>query len=329
MKKNQSGFTLAEIALSLLIMAFLSAMIQQSFQGTKSFIDKDRNLADLRQNLKFSLMLVANEVKKAGTGMPNGFEAILLEDGVSGAPDTLRVKYSYFPSPITLCYPMGNPGYSNQVYWAATYYNPGSTTNPLMQNGGVRRPFVEGSCIIVEDNYRVHSYLTDTSTLPDYSVPGFRRLYLYDTVNDRGQYFMISKTISPMTTAVRHLTSYSTTWSWNYPNITSVILDLEDLDFYLDTTSNSLKSDSLARIANLSSTHVKDSYDIATDITNFQVKLYRNGSTTPITSYDGSAFSWGDIASIDISITGKATINGQDHYETVTTKISIKNNPAS
>lgn len=96
---RQTGMTLIEIMIALLIGAFLSAGILQIFIGSKQTYTMQENLSRMQENGRFALEFLAKDIRMAGYWdcmMPSATNNdITGTEGTSGAPDSIVLRGAF------------------------------------------------------------------------------------------------------------------------------------------------------------------------------------------------------------------------------------------
>lgn len=156
---HQSGMTLIEIMIALLISAFLIAGVIQLFLNSKQTYRMQENLSRLQENGRFAVEFIARDVRMAGyrTCLSGTVPSAISGTNDTGlnASDTLTIQMSLTACPVvisTLSYSINN----------------GAGGQPsLFKNDGTNRELIEG----IEDMQIVYGADINGDNTPDYFVP--------------------------------------------------------------------------------------------------------------------------------------------------------------
>jgi type IV pilus assembly protein PilW len=101
---KQSGISLVEIMIALLIGLFLLAGILQMFSASQQTYRMQSNLARLQENGRFALDFLAHDVRMAGYwGCMSSTSDISGLDGASGTSDTITLHGAFELTPTGAC----------------------------------------------------------------------------------------------------------------------------------------------------------------------------------------------------------------------------------
>ena len=140
MKYNayQTGMTLIEIMIALLIGAFLLGGVLQIFSGSQQTYRMQENLSRLQENGRFAMDFLAHDIRMAGywgclsgtnidiTGADNNAVA---GDGIDNGTDTITLKGAFVLTPTGSCGVVADP--------TAAYYTDASSTIVYKINNAV------------------------------------------------------------------------------------------------------------------------------------------------------------------------------------------------
>ncbi|UOA07566.1 PilW family protein [Methylobacter sp. S3L5C] len=179
-KPYQSGLSLIEIMIALLIGAFLIGGVLQIFISSKQTYRMQQNLSRLQENGRFSLDFLAKDIRMAGywgclsPNSPNTDIAGTDNNAVSGdsidnGTDTITLKGAFVLTPTGTC---GTP-----VNTSAAYYTGNSSvitykinTGVLQQNtNGQNNDLIEG----IENMQFLYGVDTDSDGTTGYGTPNY------------------------------------------------------------------------------------------------------------------------------------------------------------
>lgn len=181
---KQSGFSLVEIMIALLIGLFLLGGILQMFSASQQTYRMQRNLARLQENGRFALDFITHDIRMTGnwgcligtntdiTGEDNNINVLTVDDGT----DTIVIKAAYSVPPTVRCL--------NSVITDPTYLDPSSTiaykiytlpnANPTLykKTNGIWGPLIEG----IENMQIFYGIDIDGDYAANYYVPAFANM---------------------------------------------------------------------------------------------------------------------------------------------------------
>ncbi len=194
-KTYQTGMTLIEIMIALLIGAFLLGGVLQIFINSKQTYRMQENLSRLQENGRFAMEFLARDIRMAGywgcisplpavtevTGANNN--AVGSVDNIDDGTDTLTLRGA-FTQPLVVnpppAAPVAYPCGSSDITTKAFYTDPSSKIDYKIQNSVLRRTdsggnwqdLIEG----VKDMQILYGVDTDAagavgSGTPNYYVP--------------------------------------------------------------------------------------------------------------------------------------------------------------
>jgi type IV pilus assembly protein PilW len=177
-KSHQSGMTLIELMIALLIGAFLLAGILQIFISSRQTYRMQEALSRLQENGRFALELIDRDVRMAGywfcltpsspdTDIDGTNDNAVNGDDIDDDTDTLTLKGAFTQTPTGVC--------GTAVDTAAAYYTDLSSTityrinNDVLEQGTNNQwnPLVDG----IEDMQILYGEDTDADNTANYYVP--------------------------------------------------------------------------------------------------------------------------------------------------------------
>lgn len=166
-KSYQTGMTLIEIMIALLIGAFLLGGVVQIFISSKQAYRMLENLSSMQERGRFAMDFISRDIR--GTSYwaclirPAG--DIVATDNAAGDTITLKAYFAITTPPITtVC--------STPVVTTATYYtDPSSTIAYSLNSGGLQRATNNQTEELIEgvENIQI-LYGVDTDATPDYAA---------------------------------------------------------------------------------------------------------------------------------------------------------------
>jgi type IV pilus assembly protein PilW len=102
---KQSGFSLVEIMIALIIGLFLLGGLLQLFSGAQQTYRMQRNLARLQENGRFALDFLAHDVRMTGYWgcMTSSSGDVSGAAGASAVPDTMILQGAFVLTPTGIC----------------------------------------------------------------------------------------------------------------------------------------------------------------------------------------------------------------------------------
>ncbi|WP_156820176.1 PilW family protein [Synechococcus sp. PCC 7336] len=106
------GFTLTELVVSGLIASGLFGVAFTLVFANRNLYIRDRERTAINQDLRAAIDIVGNDIRQGGERLPSDFPAIVVVNGVGGAPDQLIVRRS-LSNPLNVCGNIAAGGNSN------------------------------------------------------------------------------------------------------------------------------------------------------------------------------------------------------------------------
>jgi type IV pilus assembly protein PilW len=171
-KPYQTGMTLIEIMIALLIGAFLIGGVLQIFIGSQQTYKMQEGLSRLQENGRFALEFLTNDIRMAGywgclsqsspdTNIAGTDNNAVTGDNIDDGTDTITLKGAYIQIPTGIC---GTP-----VDTAAGYYSHNTSTIFYKINNGSLQQDTNGqnnSLVEGIENMQI-LYGEDTDLTPD------------------------------------------------------------------------------------------------------------------------------------------------------------------
>jgi type IV pilus assembly protein PilW len=178
---KQSGFSLVEIMIALLIGLFLLGGILQIFSASQQTYRMQRNLSRLQENGRFALDFITHDIRMAGnwgcligtnTDITNNIGVTPVDNGT----DTIAIKAAFEVPPTIRCL--------SSVTTDPTYLDPSSTiaykiytlpnANPTLYKttNGIWGPLIEG----IENMQILYGIDSDGDYAANYYVPAFANM---------------------------------------------------------------------------------------------------------------------------------------------------------
>jgi len=182
---KQSGFSLLEVMIALLIGLFLLGGVLQLFSDAQQTFRMQSNLARLQENGRFALDFLEHDVRMAGYWgcMTSSSGDISGTAGVSVVPDTIILQGAFVLTPTGIC---GNPVNSANSCGAVNCYTDltstityiistpvvsSTTPNPLItlyrNTNNVSNPLIEG----IENMKILYGVDSDADGVANYYLP--------------------------------------------------------------------------------------------------------------------------------------------------------------
>ncbi len=117
---SSSGFSVVELLVTLTIIVWVGMAALSMAMSGRDLFEVDQARVRLTQNLRASMEYLVGELRQAGGRLGSDFPAIVVLDGTSGAPDTLKVRHNLEDSVLRLCQDIFTGDTDVQVYMAQT-----------------------------------------------------------------------------------------------------------------------------------------------------------------------------------------------------------------
>ncbi len=284
---TEHGFTLLELLVAAALGLLITALALSTTLATRSVLGRDTVRTRLNQDLRGSLDVMGADIREAGENLASSFPAVEITDGANGDPDTLTVRRNLLAEVLTLCQDITSGSTNTQVVYATS--------------GSVSGCVLSGQ----DHNYNVwKSYRT--------SNQGAVKAFIYDTAAKTGEFFTYGD-------ETRSYTQYALvrtgggSWGHTYPAGSSAIYILEEWQYSLSGEMLKVTQDR----------DPSSAYNVAFDVTDFQVRALMQDGTTK-TSFS-SADAWNTIQTLELSLSGKDTYAGDQLSRTATVRFAPRN----
>lgn len=276
---EQRGFSILEVLASLTIGAIVMAIVISSVLSLRNTYFEDIKRTQINGNLRSAMDIISMNIRQAGENVLSGFPAVLLQNGASGASDTLILRRSPITEILTLCQDVSQGSVLQYV------------SSGLLLNA---------ECI---PSNVTPLYNTFTAELA--AQEGNPRVFIYDSAQKKGEFLDY---LHGGTSSGQYYLSTSGT-SRAYNKLSTALYVIEEYQF-----SQNAATSRLELVINQETSQVRP---VAFDITDFQVKfLMQDGST--LTSFDQQGSQdWKDIHYIDLTLSGRDTFKGRTFTSTI------------
>jgi len=102
-RTSDSGLTYIETLIAMSLTLVLLAGGLALALTSRGIFDKDQNRTVVNQNLRSGMDLIGMDIRQAGGGLPADMPALLIQDGTSGAPDTLTLRVKQLDDVLPVC----------------------------------------------------------------------------------------------------------------------------------------------------------------------------------------------------------------------------------
>ncbi len=266
-------------------------MVVSLVLNQRRLIIEDQKRIQLTENLRSALEVVSLHIRRAGEQLPGTVPALALEDGASGASDTLILRRNGLGSVLPVCKEL-------------------LTTSIMIYTVDTPPPL--SSCVRSNPDEPTDTWIQYFNKQGGPDV----RIYVYNPSTKKGEFLTWH---NPAVFATQRRFKLRDSPSTTYPigsrvyaaEEEKIALDnlLEELLVYKDGTSGS-RTDKLMF-----------------GVTNFQVQFeMADGSTLDAYDPTSSPYQWSDIIAITISISGTADVHGTSISRTVKGRFFPRNN---
>jgi hypothetical protein len=263
-----------ELLVSMMLVSIALGAVVNTLMSQRRLFEADMVRTRVNQTVRGAYDVIGLAVRQAGENLPRSYPAIILENGVDGAPDVLTIRRHVLDEVLSVC---------TSLPAGASH----STITVALPNAEDLEP----GCIIenVQRNY---------NSWQQYRVAngGTAVAYVFDQATKVGQFVTYSGESSSGTGMTMNLQS-AATWATTYNTNSSDIYLIEELEFSLDAdgylvmTQRGLGTAGGAEVENR----------LAHGVSDFQVRLERQDGTIldSLTENDD----WTDVSSIEIAFT--------------------------
>jgi type IV pilus assembly protein PilW len=259
--------------------------------SSRQLLDADQKRSQVNQDLHIGLDLLGIDLRQAGERLPGDFPAVELLNGTSGAPDTLIIRRNLLDEVMPLCKRIdaGTTTDEVQVYKTGTV-----GCNKVADTNGDTWPDNIGAW----RSYRIAN-------------GGAVKAYVYNPVLKQGEFFVYDGDGS-----TKAFLSQADTGPWTYTYKVNQVCRV----YVIEERRYALNGSVLQLVINEDTAQAQNVLDGVTD---FQLQaLLENGTT--VDTLDASDL-WGDLAAINVSVTGATTVDGETVTRTLTSQYFPRN----
>lgn len=283
----QRGFTIMEMLVALGISSIALGLIVGGALSYRHIYSTDITRTRINGNLRSSMDIVSMNIRQAGENLLSSFPAVLLANGTSGQPDTLRLRRGLIPEVLTLCASASASSTTLQVSSA-------SLSNSACVASNVAPVYQVFESVRAEEGGRL-------------------RVFIYDSSARQGEF--LDYTGSSINSGQYRLSVSRTNRA--YPQLTSSVYVIEEYKFSVNTADKKfvLEVDG----------YTASPQPVAFDVTNFQVNLRMEDGTTIQSLSESDARDWKDVRRISISLSGQGKFKKHVTNSSITSEYFPRN----
>lgn len=292
--KATNGFTLVELlvgaALASVVAGALFTLMNQTIKGYHT----DNARINVNQNLQSSLLMITNDIRQAGEGVTGFFPAIVVTPATGNSSTSISIRRSLIDSILPVCDDINSGSNQDNIPFAEPSAN--------KQTASCQAPDMER--VAPWENYRKEN-------------GGSVKAYIFDPVTKQGEFFVYDAIDS---SGFKIHKDNIERWTYDYKKEhTPMMLILEERVYSIQDKQLTLQING------------GEVMPVAPKVTALSTAYnYKDGSTgsglfPPDATGTGSAKNWKDLASIDVTISGMASVGSQERQRTFTERVSPRN----
>ncbi|MCC6931632.1 MAG: prepilin-type N-terminal cleavage/methylation domain-containing protein [Deltaproteobacteria bacterium] len=282
---SSKGFSLVELLVAMTIGSVMCAMAVGGILANRKLYQHDLARTRLTQNLRSSMEYLGVNIREAGENLPLSVPAVELINGINGASDELIVRRSMIDEVLKLCQPIAAGSGVSRVYFAHIGEEAGCTFDTNLQNYSAWR------------DYRIEQ-------------GGTVSVYIYDPYSQLGEFFKITgedQQISSLA-LIRNGGAFVNSYSVGQ----SALFLMEEWHFRV---GDDWEGDPVFQI--IENDDVANPKNVTHGLTSFQVRIFKTDGT--VVEEFSRTDQWVDIASIEVTISGREIVSDAQHTEIAST----------
>jgi len=286
-KRGERGFTLLELLVALFISTTVLGIVVSTVLNLRNTYFTEIKRTQINGNLRSAMDIMSMNVRQSGENLLSAFPAILLEDGESGASDTLTLRRSPITEVLILC------------------ADAAAGTNVLQVSSA---SLSNGECIPanVGPVFTIFTGQLEASS-------GALRVFLFDNVTKQGEF---AEYMSGTLSSGQYSLSVGTL-SRSYPQISTSIYVLEEYQFTRDAAADRLELTVNGAPESLA--------PVAFGVTDFQVTFDLQDGTTVAEFAQSGTTDWKDVRAIRMTLSGMSEFKGHQVSSTITSTFFPRN----
>lgn len=283
---SDRGFTLLELLVTSFLGLVITALCLSATTVNRYNFGKDLVRLRMNQNLRGSMDLITMDGKLAGENLGQGFPALEVVNGTSGATDEIVFRRNLVNEVLPLCTTITTGSTNRNIYFAV----PGNVAG--CGYSGQTQAFNSWKSYRTSNGNSVDAFIYDTATKTG-------EFFTYQTETDGGTSY--------------YLTRNPVTWSHTYSVGSAAVYILEEWRY-------KVASNMLQVIQNRDSANP---LNVSFNISDFQVVVTMQDGTTK-TAFT-TADPWTSISTVQVTVTGSDHYAGNTTTKTLSTQFFPRN----
>jgi type IV pilus assembly protein PilW len=285
-----------ELLVALAVTSAVTAATLAIALSSRGVLETDEQRTTINQNLRSGMDLVGVDIRQAGERLPGDMPAIEINDGGSGASDTLILRRNLLDYSLPLCKDITGGTSADAVFVAKKK---------------VTGKIPPGCAPVGDDDS--DGWPDNMQMWRDYRIAngGIVQVFIYDPIKESGEFFLYDAEDN----STFHLHKYNVDhWQSDY-NVAngSRIYIMEQLEFRLN-------GEVLQSVVNMNNA---SALNLVNHITDFQARAFLNDGS--VQTAFGPSDEWTELRCVEVTLTGGTDFRNRSMDRTLTARFFPRN----